>query len=125
MEYVPTASQPRMNPDPEWRYSLAPVTPDLPAAGVPLEIPDRPNPTLDDQLVEMESVAPDVLWDIEKAHVLRVNNLADVVFDWTPGSRAVIQQVWWRGRPAINPKWTVSRFVVSMEPPPSPPPLPH
>lgn len=125
IEYVPAASQPRMNPDPEWRYSLAPVAPDLPATQVPLDIPDRTHPTLDDQLSEMEKVALDVLWDLETAHVLRVNNIADVTFDWTPGNRTVVQRVWWRGRPSVDPKWTISRFAVSMEPPASPPPLPH
>ena len=125
MEYTPGASQPRMNPDPEWRYSLAPVAPVLPAARVPLEIPDRPRPTLDDQFEEMEKVAPDLLWDVEQSHVLKANNLADVSFEWTPAKKAVVQQLWWRGRPSVDPTWTISRYVISMDPPAAPPLLPR
>ena len=125
MEYDPTASQPLMNPDPEWRYSLQPITPKRPVDHEPLEIPDRPNPTLDDQFAEMEQIEPIIVSDLESADFLKVNNLADVIFNWTPGSREVIQRVWWRGRPAIDSKWAISKFIVPMEPAASPPRLPH
>jgi hypothetical protein len=125
MEYTPGSSQPRMNPEPEWRYSLTPVPPVAPPARTPLEIPDRPNPTVEDQWAEMEKVTPDLLWDVEQSHVLKANNLADVTFDWTSAKKAVVQQLWWRGRPTVDPNWTVSRFVVSMDPRAAPPPLPR
>jgi hypothetical protein len=125
MEYVPAASEPRMNPDPEWRYALATVAPDPSPSRLPLDIPDRAAPTLDDQLEEMENISVPAIWDLEQSHVLKVNNLADVTFDWTAGSRAVVQRVWWRGRPSIDREWTVNRYVVPMEPPTSPPPLPR
>ena len=122
VEYTPGANQPIMKPDPEWRYSLTVVAPNL-EPSVPLEIPDRPNPTLADQIAEMKLVSNNLLTQIEKSPVLKINNLADVSFDWKPGKRAVVQDVWWRARPAVDLKWSVSRFVVPMEPPP-PPQLP-
>ena len=124
MKYVPGANQPLMNPEPEWRYSLAPV-PQVPRPiEVPLEIPDRPNPTFEEQIKEMENVSPDAIWANRSSEVLKVNNLADVTFNWQAGSKTVVENVWWRGRPAIDRNWTKSRFDASMEPP-SPPPLPQ
>ncbi len=123
-EYVPASNQPRMSPDPEWRYSLAVVEPDLPPTSIPMEIPDRPNPTLEDQLAEMKLFGGDVHGHLEKSPILKVNNLGDVSFKWTPGAKEVVQQVWWRARPTVSAKWTISRFSVSMEPPPTPPVLP-
>lgn len=123
MEYDPKANQPRMNPIPDWRYSLTSVAQESAHNNVPLEIPDRAAPTLDEKFAEMKSVSPQVILDNAKANIIAVNNLADVIFDWTPGQKKVIQRVWWRARPNVDPNWTVSRFVVSMEPPPSPPPV--
>jgi hypothetical protein len=124
MEYVPASGQPKMTPEPEWRYALAPVKPDPSPTQRAFDIPDRPAPTLADQLAEMETIALDIIWDLERSHVLIVNNLCDVTFDWTAGKRSVVQRVWWRGRPATDPKWTITRFAVSMEPSASPPQLP-
>ncbi len=124
MEYQPGASEPKMNPAPEWRYSLEPVSPDPPVGHAPFDIPDRANPTLNDQLDEMKLVAPETLWSLEKSHVIKANNIGDVTFEWAAGKRAVVQNVWWRGRPTVAPAWTINRFVVSMEPQATPPALP-
>lgn len=124
MEYQPGASEPKMNPAPEWRYSLEPVPPDPPVGHAPFEIPDRANPTLNDQLDEMKLVAPETLWSLEKSHIIKANNIGDVTFEWTAGKKAVVQNVWWRGRPTVDPGWTVNRFVVSMEPQATPPAVP-
>ena len=122
MGYVPTASEPRMNPDPEWRYLLQPIMPVVDS----MEILNRPNPTKDQRIAEMKQVAEGLIRDFgNKTHVLKVNNLADVTFKWTPGSKEVIQNVWWRPQPSVVPEWTISRFVVSMEPPAAPPRLPQ
>ena len=123
VEYTPGANEPIMKPDPEWRYSLTVIKPN-PATSVPFNIPNPPNPTLADQVAEMKLVSNNLLTQIEQSTVLKVNNLADINFDWTPGKKAVIEDVWWRARPAIDSKWSISRFVVSMDPPPKPPPLP-
>jgi len=125
MEYHPFANEPKMNPDPEWRYSLEPITPD-PATHVPLEIPDRPKPTPSEFFSEMKLAQDGLLENLEEAHVLVVNNLGDVSFEnWTVSKdRKVIHNVWWRLQPTFDLSWTISRFVVSMEPPASPPPLP-
>jgi hypothetical protein len=124
VEYTPGANEPIMKPDPEWRYTLTVVTPNLPPNSVPLEIPDRPNPTVADRLAEMDLVSKNLLTQIEKSPVLKVNNLADVSFDWTPAKKAVVQDVWWRARPAKDLKWSITRFVVPMDPRPTPPQLP-
>ncbi|WHZ20943.1 MAG: hypothetical protein OJF47_000055 [Nitrospira sp.] len=124
MEYQPGAREPKMNPAPEWRYTLEPVAPDRPADHTPFVVPDRAQPTLDDQLDEMALVAPETLWTVEKSHVIKANNIGDVTFEWTAGNKAVVQNVWWRGRPTIDPNWTVNRFVVSMDPQTTPPALP-
>jgi hypothetical protein len=124
MEYQPGASEPKMNPAPEWRYSLEPVPSDPPVGHAPFEIPDRANTTLNDQLDEMKLVAPETLWSFEKSHIIKANNIGEVTFEWTAGTKAVVQNVWWRGRPTVDPAWTVNRFVVSMEPQATPPALP-
>jgi hypothetical protein len=124
MEYQPGAHEPKMNPAPEWRYSLEPVPSDRTADHAPFVIPDRPNPTLNDVLDEMALVSPETLWTVEKSHVIKANNIGDVTFKWAAGNKAVVQNVWWRGRPTVNPTWTATRFVVSMEPPATPPALP-
>lgn len=124
MEYQPGAHEPTMNPPPDWRYSLEPVASDRNIDHAPLVIPDRPNPTLDDQLDEMSLVSPETLWSLEKSHVIKANNIGDVTFEWTAGNKAVVQNVWWRGRPAVDPTWTVHRFVVSMDPQATPPAIP-
>lgn len=125
LTYVPAANQPVMSPAPEWQYSLEPVPRGLPADHVPLDIPDRPSPTLADQLAEMKLVAGGVLAHTENAHVVKINNLAEITFDWASGSKRVTQHVWWRGQPSVDPRWTISHFDVRMEPPPSPPQLPQ
>jgi hypothetical protein len=125
LTYVPGANQPVMNPAPEWQYSIEPVAPGLPPDHEPLDIPDRPNPTLADQLAEMKLVANGLLAHTENAHVIKVNNLTEITFDWTPGSKRVSQHVWWRGQPSVDLQWTISHFDVGMEPPPSPPQLPQ
>ena len=66
MEYVPTASEPRMNPDPEWRYSLQPVLPVLPSTTAPLEIPDRSNPTFAEKIEEMKHIQQIILGELEE-----------------------------------------------------------
>ena len=124
VEYKPAAKEPVMNPDPEWRYSLTVVEPNRNLQHVPLQIPDRPNPTLDDQLAEMKLVSNNVLTQIEKSQVVKVNNLADVTFNWTSNKKVVVQDVWWRARPAVDLNWTISRFEVPMDPPSTPPKLP-
>lgn len=124
MEYEPGAGQPNMNPEPEWRYSLETITAKSSTQHSPLAIPNRPAPTLEEQFEEMERISPEVLWETEKAHVLKANNLSEVTFDWMPDNRTVTQHVWWRGRPTVDPTWTVRSFVVSMELPAAPPSLP-
>ena len=125
LTYVPGANQPVMNPAPEWQYSLEPIAPGLPPDHEPLDIPDRPNPTLEDQLADMKRVAGGVVAHTENAHVIRTNNLAEISFDWTTGSKRVTQHVWWRAQPSVDLQWTVSHFDVPMELPPNPPQLPQ
>ena len=72
----------------------------------------------------MKLVAPETLWSLEKSHIIKANNIGDVTFEWTAGKKAVVQNVWWRGRPTVDPGWTVNRFVVSMEPQATPPAVP-
>lgn len=124
-EYTPGSNQPLMNPDPEWRYSLKLVELSPSSNQEPMEIPDRPDPTLNEQWAELKLVASSLLKQLEQAHVLKVNNLADVTFDWTSSQKTVTQSVWWRGRPAVDQKWTISRYEISMDPPASPPLLPR
>lgn len=124
MEYQPGAHEPTMNPAPEWRYSLEPIAPAPPTNQTPLHIPNRANPTVQDQWDEMALVSPETLWKLEKPHVIKANNIGDVTFEWTADKKAVVHNVWWRGRPTVDPSWTVHRFVVSMEPQATPPALP-
>lgn len=124
-EYTPGANEPKMNPAPEWRYAIKTVPQNSRPPSVPLDIPDRPDPTLDEKLAELRLVSQNILTDLERNPVLKVNNLADVTFKWTAGSKQVIQSVWWRARPAVDNKWTISSYTISMDPRPTPPALPQ
>lgn len=119
------ASQASLNPAPEWRYSLQPVQSALHDTSVPIDVPDHPNPTIDDYLEEMAEIERILLGKAERPHDLKVNNLGDVTFLWLPQEKKVIHTVWWRARPAVDPVWTVTQFFVDMTPSPWPPQLPQ
>ena len=116
------APGPTPNPRPEWRYRVQALQPSFASTDV-LPLPaDHPMPTAADLVAEAKNYPePDILARMQKAPVVKMNNLCEVRFTGTPADRKVIQDMWTRTDFAHDPPtWSKTTTEAELTQPPIP-----